>query len=300
MMNMNGRQLLIVALLAALLAGCESLDDLGNLSDGLTPTTPSEAARQAVDPTDADNRREGVILLSNATFGGVEAYVKLYRDVVDNERDPIVKAAAIQALGRHGEPADAMRITPHLSHVNQQVRWASAKALQRLHNAAAVPELLRVLRDENEDQDVRIASAIALGQYPEDRVFHGLVDALAARELAINDAAERSLHALTGQSFNMSAPDWLGWYNTETASRESASVFAGQEEYLYPVYSRKVKWWEKIAFWSPKVFEQPAPPIGLRPEGGRRTYEDSDVRGEDSASAQDTTQPVKRSTYDDQ
>ena len=64
------------------LAACESLsEDMGGLSSAFKQTTPSEAARWAVDPTDADKRREGIILLSNAPFGSVDVYVNLYRDV---------------------------------------------------------------------------------------------------------------------------------------------------------------------------------------------------------------------------
>jgi hypothetical protein len=306
---MNRANGILIALALFVLCACESMDDVTGMGDMFDQTTPSEAARMAVDPTDADKRREGIIMLSNAPFGGVEIYVKFFRDAVTNERDPIVKAAAIQALGRHGEPADALRIAPNLADSNQQVRWASAKALQRLHNPAVVPDLLRSLASESESQDVRIAAAVALGQYPEDRVFQGLVGALNARELAINAAAEQSLHLLTGMSFDMSAPDWLAWYNREVSSNDPSTrlgVFAGQEEYLYPVYSRKVKWWEKIAFWSPKTFEQPAPPVGLKPEGGRRTYEDSDTAGEkggytpsQAGPAGAASGPLRRTTYDD-
>jgi hypothetical protein len=79
-----------------------------------------------VDPYDADKRRTSV-LISNAPFGGVEVYVVAYRDMAMNERDPIVKAAAIRALARWGEPADAVRIAPFLTHENIQVRWETAK-----------------------------------------------------------------------------------------------------------------------------------------------------------------------------
>lgn len=286
-------QLAIVALAlvaVAALAGCDTIgQDLSGLSKTFNPTKPSEAGRMAVDPTDPDKRREGTTLLANAPFGGVDVYVKLYRDGVDNERDPIVKTVAIQALGKHGEPADAVRIAPHLTTGNDQVKWAAARALQRLHNPAVVPDLLRALANENEKEDIRIAVAQALAQYPEDRVFQGLVGALNARELAVNAAAEESLHTLTGQSFNMSAPDWLAWYGE---AEKGHAAFASQREYLYPTYQRDLHWWEKIAFWSPKVWEQPAPPAGLRPEGGRGTYEDS------AATTSSATQPAtRRSTY---
>lgn len=261
-----------------LLGGCESLGDgMGGLTSAFKQTTPSEAARWAVDPTDADKRREGIIMLNNAPFGGVDIYVRLYRDAVVNERDPIAKAAAIQALGRHGEPADALRIVPHLTHENDQVRWAAARALQRLHNPSAVPDILKSLANDQENRDVRVALAIALGQYTEDRVFHGLVGALNARELAINEAARQSLETLTGMSFDLIAADWLEWYSDAIATN---SAFHQQQPYLYPTYQRDIQWYEKIVFWNQKTFEKPAPPAGLLPEGGRRTYEDAATSNE--------------------
>ncbi len=259
----------------ALFGGCDSLnEEMSGLTTPFKQTSPSEAARMAVDPTDADKRREGIILLSNAPFGGVEVYVEFYRDAVKNEREPIVKAAAIQALGRHGNPSDALLIAPLLANDSEQVRWAAAIALQRLHNPAVVPDLLRALANENEKQDVRIAAATALGQYPEDRVFQGLVGALNARELAVNEAADQSLHTLTDMEFGLDSAQWLAWY---AQAAKTNSAFADQQEYLYPVYQRKLHWWEKIAFWKPIVWEQPGLPAGLSDDDARRTYDDSDV-----------------------
>ena len=286
--------LAFLAALAAPIAGCDSLgDSIGDLTGGFKQTSPGEAARWAVDPTDSDKRREGITMLGNAPFGGVEVYVKLFRDAVINERDPIVKAAAIQALGKHGDPSDAVRIMPHLTHDNDQVRWASARALQRLHNPAVVPELLKTLANEDENRDVRASVATALGQYPEDRVFQGLVGALNARELAVNEAAHRSLITLTGMSFDLSTPAWLAWYGEAVKTN---SAFAMQQEYLYPTYQRDISWYEKIAFWSPKVWEKPAPPAGLGPEGGRRTYDDAVPAG-DGATPPTTEPATQRSTY---
>ena len=256
---------------SAALTGCDTLgQDLKDIGGVFSPTTPSEAARHMVDPYDADNRRTGVELISNAPFGGVEVYVKTYRDMVDNERDPVVKAIAIRALARHGAPEDAMRILPHLSHENVQVRWEAAKGLQRLHNEAVIPDLLKALNADDEHSDVRIAAATALGQYPQDRVFQGLVRALDARELAINLAAGKSLYDLTGEDFGIDPPAWLAWYN----SAGSARAFANPKEYLYPTYSRGDLWWEKIMFWTSRNWEKPGLPAGLRPADERKTYQD--------------------------
>ena len=224
-----------------------------------------------MDPHNADNRREGTTLISNAPWGGVDIYIAAYRDKVLNETDPIARAAAIRALARWGEPEDALRIMPHLDDPNIQVRWEAAKGLQRLHNPAVVADLLRVLRDESQHSDVRVACAVALGQYPEDRVVQGLIASLDARELTINKAAEDSLHTLTGLSFDMDSHRWLAWYQGASAA---GSAFTAQSEYLFPTYYRDDTIWEKLAFWTSRHWEKPAPPAGLRPKSQRSTYED--------------------------
>lgn len=273
-----------LALIAAMAGGgCETIgQDFSEVASAINPTTPAEAAKMMVDPYDADNRRRGTVLISNAPWGGVEVYVTAYRDMVDHERDPIVKGTAIRALARHGAPEDALRIIPHLSHENPQVRWEAAKGLQRLHNRTAVTDLLRVLRDEVEQADVRIAAATGLAQYPEDRVFQGLVAALEARELAVNAAAQRSLVTLTGQAHGLDARRWLQWYNTMPSPEHA---FAGRQEYLFPTYHRDDTIWEKLTFWSSRNFEQPAAPAGLRPKSERSTYGD-----EQTETPQDATE----------
>lgn len=253
-------------------SGCDTVgQDLSDISKNFIPKTPGEAARDSMDPYDADKRREGTTLLANAPWGGAPAYLSAYRDKVDNERDPIVKAAAIRALGRHGEPSDAIRILPHLAHENVQVRWEAAKALQRLHNEIVVPDLLKTLANDAEHSDVRIAAAVALGQYPEDRVFQGLIAGINARELAVNMASKNSLVTLTGVDRGLDAAEWLTWYNGLAKPQDA---FAHQQEYLYPTYSRDDTIWEKMAFWSHRNFETPAPPTGLRSKSERSTYDD--------------------------
>jgi hypothetical protein len=262
-------------------AGCETIgQDINDAILSINPMKPREAATKMMDPYDADNRRLGTTLISNAPFGGVDTYVRAYRDMVLNERDPIVLATAVRALGRHGDVEDALRIAPHLAHENVQVRWEAAKALQRLHNPVVISDLLRVLRDEAERTDVRVAAAVALGQYPEDRVFQGLVGALDARELALNAAAGESLETLTGQSLGLDAPDWLAWYNANLST-----AFASKGEYLYPTYQREETFWERVAFWTSRNFEHPGLPAGLRPKTQQDTYGD-EQEGPSSAPSQ--------------
>jgi hypothetical protein len=270
-----------MAVIMAIAIGCETIgQDLGDVASAFNSVKPDQAAKMMMDPYDADNRRMGTVLISNSTFGGVDVYVRAYRDMVLNERDPIVKAVAIRALGRHGQPDDAPRIAPNLFHESVQVRWEAAKAMQRLHNPAAANDLLRVLRSETEQNDVRIAAAIALGQYAEDRVFQGLIAALDVRELGVNRAAEQSLRTLTGESLGLNSSAWLAWYN---AHGSAGGAFAQKGDYIYPTYQRDETLLEQLAFWTTRNFEQPAPPAGLRPSTERSTYQDQTAPVDDSS-----------------
>jgi HEAT repeat protein len=250
------------------LAGCSTMgQDFGELGAALTPTTPSQAARMMMDPYDPDNRRKGTALIANSPFGGADPYLAVYRDMVVNEPDPLARAEAIEALGRYGGPQDVPAIAANLDSAHFQVRWAAAKALQRIHNPAAVGPLLRVLLNPEEQHDIRVSCAVALGQYPQDRVFQGLVGALDARQLAINAAARESLETLTGQHFGLNPKPWLAWYNA------TDKPFADQQQYLYPTYKREETFLEKLVFWSKKTYEQPSPPAGAD-TSVRRTYQD--------------------------
>ena len=251
--------------------GCDSIgQDFSAFTEELMPPTPTEAAILMIDPHDPDQRRRGMLLISNSPFGGADPYLNIYRDLAIRERDPLAKAVALAALGRHGIPDDAIIIAVSLDDENPQVKWAAAQALQRIHNAAVVGDLLDVLRKDDEQPDTRIAAAVAVGQYAQDRVFHVLIFALDDRELALNLAALTSLQTLTGHDFGLDGLAWLAWYN------DAPEPFAGQREYLYPTYQRDETWLERLAFWSSTTFEQPAPPAGLRPAGERRTYENKD------------------------
>ena len=106
------------------LSGCVT-DDFDDITRVFDVPTPGEAARWALDQHDPDRRREGLVLLSTASFGGAQVYVDLYRDYVENDPDPLVKSAAIAALARHGTPQDALLIAPWDSTLSYQERHDS-------------------------------------------------------------------------------------------------------------------------------------------------------------------------------
>ncbi len=268
----RGRRCAAVWAVVLCAAGCKTASqDFNDIGASISPKTPQEAGRMMVDPYDSDNRREGTVLIANSPFGGADAYMAMYRDRVVHEMDPLVKAASITALGRYGVPADAPMIAACLVDDNELVRWEAAKALQRIHNTQVASSLLKTLRIRNESRDVRVAAALALGQYNQDRVFQGLVWALDAQALAVNAAALESLTVLTGEDFGFNPTQWLHWY------KACDDPFANGRDYKYPTYKRGATWLEKLVFWSNKTYEEPGSPAGLKSSSTRTTYQDDDA-----------------------
>jgi hypothetical protein len=253
---------------ALLLAGCDTISsDLSQFTQSFTPPTPAEAARWAADPNDRENARRGTILLANAPWGGTEAYLKMYRLYAEDSQDPLVRAAALQALGRHGDASDAKLVAKSLTSPFRQARLAAAKALQRLHDPEVADLIWVRLIDKEEDADVRTEVAIALGQYPTSAVFQALVAALSHRELAVNLAALDSLRMITGANLPMSELAWI----THMASAKPPLV--EEPLFVYPTFVRPLDIWDQLVFWDPVRFESPDVPVGMKVLGVRRTSE---------------------------
>ncbi len=269
---------------AALLAGCDTIQsDFSQLADSFTPPTPAEAAQWAADPNDSENARRGTVLLANAPWGGAEPYLRMYRLYAEDATDPLVRAASLQALGRHGAGSDAALVATNLASPFRQVRLAAARALQRLHDPAVADTIWSRLIDASEDPDVRTELAIALGQYPTPAVFQALVAALSQRELAVNVAAVDSLRTLTGETIGIDESAWLAYYVSTPAP------FAGERTYIYPVFTRGLDIWDDLLFWAPVEFESPGTPAGAKPFGGRAGEPGPEARS--SASAATDTGP---------
>lgn len=268
-------------LLASVLVGggCETIsDDFNDLMQGISPPSPFEAAVWAADFNEPGRQRQGVVLLSNATFGGERPYMELYASLVEDSPDPLVQAAAIRALGRWGGPDEARLIAERLESEFVPVRLESAIALQRIHEPAIADAIWQGLVKEDEEETVRIELAIALGQYASDASFQALCLALDDRSLALNLAAADSLRILTGRDFGLDRPTWLSWYDATDAA------FKGQVTFLYPTFRRTIGFWESLAFWDPTTFEEPAAPRGLL-QARRTTYTETPPSTEKSAEA---------------
>ncbi|MDA0802735.1 MAG: HEAT repeat domain-containing protein [Planctomycetota bacterium] len=269
------------------LAGCDTItSDFQWLGQQISPPSPGEAATWAVDPTNPTLQREGLALIGDASFGGEEQYLKLYRVYVEESIDPLVKSAAILALARYGTTDDAFMIAKQLRSPNAQVRLAAAKGLQRIYQPKVEADLWRsLLLAEEEDSNIRVELALALGQYRSDAAFQALVAALDQPELSVNRAAEWSLWVMTAQSHGLNRPEWLRWYEaTPVASR-----FTPPTDYLFLTYQRPFGWLASINPFGRRVWERPGLPTGLSDPGQRST---DDLRGASSPEPSSPSPPA--------
>jgi len=252
------------ALLSAL-GGCLDPETRQTMADNnsiLAPIfvqpTPVDAARWSIDPYDADKRARGTNLLANAPFGGGDPYLKVYREHLKDE-GTLVRAVAARSLGMHGTPADVGALLPLTADKEALVRFEAVRALQRLHNPAAIEPLLEVLLPAKEvEASIRAEAACALGQYAQPAVLSGLITALADDDLVVVANAHASLMTLTGQDH---LPEdrraWVEW------SRSTHSPFAHQREFVYPVFQRDKGWLDYVPFMPPVPNEIPGKPNGL-------------------------------------
>lgn len=292
-----------LALAAALCAGCDSaglkaVEQNESILAFFNSTKPLDAARWSQNPYDPDQRLRGTNLLANAPFGGEDVYVRMYRTKLGAYGEPPdpdlgVRGVAARALGMHGDPADAELILKHLQNAGKGVqapapdspesqtaeqrraadadrffRLEAVRALQRIHNPAAVDTLIRLTRPVDPlrpdlggepDRSIRAEAALALGQYPQPRVAQALIAALDDEHLLVSRAAANSLQTLTGQDLGEDAAAWFAFVDGAPAP------FAGRLEYVYPTFSRSQYWWEYVPLVPDPPNEIAGPPAGLGP-----------------------------------
>jgi hypothetical protein len=254
-----------VVLTCAALTGCMSQEERRHIAEAdsifgtiFKTVTPADAAAWAADPHDADKRARGMNLLANAPFGGAEAYVKLYRERLKDENAP-VRAIACRSLGMHGSAEDVPRLVPLTAAEEPVVRVEATHALQRLHNAEAIPALVNRLNIDTESEpDIRAEAACALGQYAESSAMQALIGALADPSLLVNTCAHDSLRTLTGNDrLTADRKQWVQWV------KATGKPFANRRPYVYPVFQREKRWLDYVPFMPAVPNETPSTPVGF-------------------------------------
>lgn len=159
------------------------------------------------DRADPDRRREGILLLSDTERGLQDHYLKVYARLLRADPDASVRAAAVTALGRAGDPVYLPNIIEALDDDAAIVRWDAATALDSVHGPAAVEPLQRRAASDP-SPDVRCAGAKALGHYPEKRVVRSLIHGLGDEAFCVRYQSLQSLKAITGEDHGYDVEAW--------------------------------------------------------------------------------------------
>lgn len=168
-----------------------------------------------------DARRNAVYRLSSGwTFARQDPYTQRYAFMaignpastqVKPDPSPNVRAAALRALNLSRDGSRTPVYIASLEDNSPRVRLEAAKALANIPDAGAIKPLIKLLKDRNEDQDVRIAAADALRCYRDSMVARALIEALGYRNFGIVHEAHQSLRFIAGEDLGYDANAWLEW-----------------------------------------------------------------------------------------
>jgi hypothetical protein len=170
---------------------------------------PAKATRQMQEDRSSDARRRGINDLLRWDFAHNPPYLLRYREIARNDPDPYVRSVAIRALNRCRDADSRPTYVAGLSDNSPLVRLESVKALVNLPDPSAAEGLIRLVTKADEDRDVRIAAADALGSYRRLEVARALTPRLAEHDFSVAWQARRSLRRLTGRDFRYDEAAWL-------------------------------------------------------------------------------------------
>lgn len=175
---------------------------------------PSRAAKRMESPNSPDRRRRGINDLVRWDFALDGPYIKRYRQIAQDDPDPLVRATALRALNRARDPESRPLFIAALRARgvdNTPIRLEGAKALANLPDPNAPPELIRVVTDLEEDRDVRIAAADALRYYKSLEVARALIPRLTEQDFGIAWQSRRSLRRIAGKDLGYDEAAWLAF-----------------------------------------------------------------------------------------
>lgn len=245
-----------------LLGGCDSFENARGAKSILAIAQgPSitDAATWATNEYNANDRYRGIMILANQQFGGEPVYMRLYVDAIEDS-DAGVRAAGVRGLALHGSPEHVPLLIETLNDEDPIVRLDSARALQRIHNPAAIQPLMQHVQIDGEDNElVRAEAARALGQYAQPYVVDSLIASLDDPNLGVNEASRSSLRTLTGQDFGTDIAAWVDWVG------HTNDLFAARAAYVFPAFYREKKWIEYLPFLPEPPNETASLPVGMSP-----------------------------------
>ena len=138
------------------------------------------------------------------------------------DADARFRSAVVEALGMLRTPASLKPLARAMADPSREVRLGAARALGELGDPVAVDLLLAVLRDEEEQLEVRATTARALGALHLPKALLSLQDLLEAPEAVLRAAALDGLAALGfGRTYRLVVP--FLWRDSDPAVRHAAA-----------------------------------------------------------------------------
>ena len=178
---------------------------------------PAKAVRLMENERFPDARRRGINDLLRWDFAQRDPYVRRYRQIARNDPDPYVRSIAVRALNRSRDADARPLFVAALSDQSELVRLEAAKALVNMPDPAAAEPLIALVTRAEEDRDVRIAAADALGHYRRIEVARALTPRLNERDFSVAWQSRRSLRRLTGRDFAYNEAAWLDYISGPNA-----------------------------------------------------------------------------------
>jgi HEAT repeat protein len=123
------------------------------------------------------------------------------------EPDPLVRRVVVKAIAEFRTPMAQQVLEAGLADENSMVRVACCQGLGRRGDANSVACLSNSLRTD-EDIDVRLAAADALGKTNSPEAVQALIVALDDRDPALQYAGVQSMKLLTGQDYGPDVQTW--------------------------------------------------------------------------------------------
>lgn len=201
---------LFVPMLLILAHGCGDQSKpltLQALSKKLSGVSSPRMVEMAFNPVDADQRREGITLLSKRKWGLKEPYLKGYAALLQTDQDPLVRSAAVRALGKAGDTKYISYVIVALGDKSPTVRWDAAVALDSMIDQRAIEPLGKHALKDN-SPDVRAACVWALRHYRVPRVIRLLKASLMDEEFSVRYQAHAALVSIIGKDLGYDSQDW--------------------------------------------------------------------------------------------
>lgn len=223
------RLTIVGSLVLMLMAGCQNAAErkpdpaepeqspVSVLLKKLLPET-SQARRQKLldrlSSSDADMRRQGVLMLGEGDATKWEVTPKILSIMAQGDSAPQVRTASVQVLCKVGpEKTVEETLIRTAQDGDKFVRLESMEGLAKLHSTAIQQVYLDRLGHDKEAA-IRCKAALELANYPDRAVARVLVEALADEDFSVSYSARESLKKLFGKDFGYEPKPWQDYLLT--------------------------------------------------------------------------------------